>query len=90
MASVALVLGAGGLTGGAWTCGVLGALDEVVGWDARDAELIVGTSAGARVGATLRLGFSPADHHAGASGAQLAQGYQVVLFLLRQSRHEPG
>lgn len=96
MASVALVLGAGGLTGGAWTCGVLGALDEVVGWDARDAELIVGTSAGARVGATLRLGFSPADHHAGArfeplsvEGALLAAGSDPAVRVLPRPEPRP-
>ena len=72
MASVALVLGAGGLTGGAWLCGVLHALHDVADWDARDADLVIGTSAGARVGATLRLGFSAADHYAGARSQPLS------------------
>lgn len=73
MTSVALVLGAGGLTGGAWLCGVLAALHDATGWDARTADLLVGTSAGARVGATLRHGFSPADHLAGALGEPLSE-----------------
>lgn len=75
MATVALVLGAGGLTGGAWMCGALGALADGAGWDGRDADLVVGTSAGARVGATLRLGISAADHHAGAVGAPFSEDF---------------
>jgi NTE family protein len=58
--SVALVLGAGGLTGQAFHAGVLSALADA-GWDARDADVVVGTSAGAAAGAYLRLGLAPAD-----------------------------
>ncbi|HWH33686.1 MAG TPA: patatin-like phospholipase family protein, partial [Acidimicrobiales bacterium] len=58
---VALVLGGGGLVGHAWHVGVLAALWEVTGWDARRAQLIVGTSAGAVVAAELRAGIHPAD-----------------------------
>jgi NTE family protein len=78
MATVALVLGAGGLTGGAWMCGALGALADVAGWDARRADLVVGTSAGARVGATLRLGISATDHHAGAVGAPFSDEFHAL------------
>lgn len=63
MSTVALVLGAGGIVGASWHAGALAALAEA-GWDARRADLIVGTSAGAHTGATLRLGLSPADHFA--------------------------
>jgi len=63
VSSVALVLGAGGLVGAAYHAGALAALADA-GWDARRAELIVGTSAGAHTGATLRLGLPPADHFA--------------------------
>jgi NTE family protein len=56
---VALVLGAGGAAGHAFHVGVLRALDEACGWDARDADLIVGTSAGAQVAALLRAGVGP-------------------------------
>jgi NTE family protein len=59
---VGLVLGAGG---GWWdtpiTPGVLAALERDLGWDARDAEVIVGTSAGALTGALLRVGVGPED-----------------------------
>ncbi len=65
--STALVLGAGGLTGGAFHAGVLqGLLDE--GWDAADADLIVGTSAGSSTGATLRAGIPVTDHYADQTG----------------------
>jgi NTE family protein len=50
---VGLVLGAGGVTGDAFHRGVLGALHET-GFDARAADVIVGTSAGSAVGASLR------------------------------------
>lgn len=57
---VGLVLGAGGPVGHAFHSGVLAALHER-GWDARRADVIIGTSAGAQVGALLRAGVSPAD-----------------------------
>ena len=58
---VGLVLGAGGLVGQAYQAGVLAALQVDLGWDARGAELVVGTSAGSLTGAMLRLGASPFD-----------------------------
>jgi NTE family protein len=58
---IGLVLGAGGLTGQAFHAGVLSALAEATGWDPRHASVIVGTSAGAGVGAYLRLGLSGDD-----------------------------
>lgn len=60
-ARIGLVLGAGGATGGAFHAGVLSALAAFVGWDARDAEIIVGTSAGSVAGAALRAGMSADD-----------------------------
>jgi NTE family protein len=61
---VVLVLGAGGAAGHAFHAGVLYALVEACGWDARDADLIVGTSAGAQVAALLRAGVSPKELYA--------------------------
>lgn len=61
MPGVALVLGGGGLVGHAWHVGVLAGLADGIGWDARGAQLIVGTSAGAVVGAELRAGLAPRD-----------------------------
>lgn len=56
-----LVLGAGGLVGMAYIAGVLYALDQEAGLSVNDADLIVGTSAGAVVGAYLRAGWTPED-----------------------------
>lgn len=61
MAGVALVLGGGGLVGHAWHVGVLAGLFDATGWDARRAELVVGTSAGAVAGAELRAGLHPRE-----------------------------
>jgi NTE family protein len=55
---VTLVLGAGGPVGQAFHAGVMRALVDGCGWDARHADLIVGTSAGAQVGALIRRGWS--------------------------------
>lgn len=53
-----LVLGAGGALGASWTVGALTALQESIGWDARDADLLVGTSAGSIAAAFLASGVS--------------------------------
>jgi NTE family protein len=57
---VGLVLGAGGVLGGAWLVGALVALNRVTGWDPREADCLVGTSAGAVFAALLAGGVSPA------------------------------
>lgn len=54
-----LVLGAGGVLGGAWLTGGLQALATETGWDPASAELIVGTSAGSMVGALVAAGLPP-------------------------------
>ncbi|MFF6777384.1 patatin-like phospholipase family protein [Streptomyces sp. NPDC012637] len=54
----ALVLGSGGLTGAGWTVGVLWGLAEG-GADLTEADLVVGSSAGAVVGAQLASGAFP-------------------------------
>jgi NTE family protein len=71
MATVGLVLGAGGVVGGAYHAGALAALAEA-GWDARGADLIVGTSAGAISAAALRAGLGPADQLARMTGTRLS------------------
>ena len=57
---IGLVLGAGGITGFAYHSGVLSAIGRLTGWDARTAEVIIGTSAGSGFGAMLRGGV-PVD-----------------------------
>ncbi|CAB4881400.1 MAG: patatin-like phospholipase family protein [Actinobacteria bacterium] len=53
-----IVLGGGGVLGGTWAVGALLALDEVFGFDARAADVLVGTSAGSVLAAMLGAGVS--------------------------------
>jgi predicted acylesterase/phospholipase RssA len=58
----ALVLAGGGLTGAVYEIGALRAIDELlVGRDVRSFDIIVGTSAGALVGAMLAKGITPGE-----------------------------
>jgi len=61
MARTGLVLGAGGMVGQAYHAGVLAALEQHVGWDPREADIIVGSSAGSITGVALRLGVAASD-----------------------------
>ena len=56
---IGLVLGAGGVLGGAWHVGALAALAEETGWDPGSAEYVVGTSAGSMISALLCAGIPP-------------------------------
>jgi NTE family protein len=58
---VGLVLGGGGAVGAAYHAGALAALEHDLGWDARRATVILGTSAGSLVGVLLRLGVPASD-----------------------------
>ena len=53
---VGLVLGAGGIQGGAWLTGALHALATETGWDPMEATRIVGTSAGSMIGSIVASG----------------------------------
>ena len=53
---VGLVLGAGGIQGGAWLTGGLHALATETGWDPMEADHIVGTSAGSMIAAIVAGG----------------------------------
>ena len=67
---VGLVLGAGGVLGGAWLTGGLAALAEETGWDPGTADYIVGTSAGSVIGSLVAAGVPPwfmVAHSAGES-----------------------
>jgi NTE family protein len=70
---VGVVLGAGGVIGQAYHSGVLAALAERTGFDPREAEVVVGTSAGSITGTLLRLGVSPRDLAAWTLRAPLAE-----------------
>ena len=74
---VGVVLGAGGLVGQAFHLGVLSALHEQ-GFDAREADVLVGTSAGSLVAAGLRGGLSAPDLAAELTGEELsAEGRRI-------------
>lgn len=67
MPRIGLVLGAGGTAGQAFHAGVLTALADA-GWDARSAEVVVGTSAGSIAAAMLRAGVAPSALRSPGSG----------------------
>jgi NTE family protein len=56
---VGLVLGAGGVLGGAWLTGSLHALARESGWDPAAADHLVGTSAGSMIATLLAAGVPP-------------------------------
>lgn len=56
MSSVGLVLGGGGITGASYHFGTLFALQMSTGWDAKDADVVIGTSSGAFIAALVRGG----------------------------------
>jgi len=56
---VGLVLGAGGVQGGAWLTGGVDALATLTGWDPASADYLVGTSAGSMIGTLLAAGVPP-------------------------------
>src|SRR5437588_4440569 len=56
---VGLVLGAGGVLGGAWLTGALHAVASETGWEPGSADYIVGTSAGSMIGALVASGVPP-------------------------------
>ena len=77
--SVGLVLSAGGAAAEAWHAGVVRALQEVTGWDARSADLILGTSAGAITGLCLRAGIPPTDLYAHRRGEPVSDEGQAII-----------
>ena len=76
---IGLVLGAGGVAGGAFHAGVLAALHDATGWDPRTASVIVGTSAGSIAGMALRGGLSAADSLARAQDRKLSPEGEHLL-----------
>src|SRR5579871_3062014 len=58
---VGLVLGAGGVLGGAWLAGGLAALAEATGWDPVSASHLVGTSAGSVFAALTACNHAPSE-----------------------------
>lgn len=54
----ALVIGCGGVAGGAWTIAMLDSLSRATGWDPRTADILMGTSSGSVVVSLLGGGVS--------------------------------
>lgn len=79
MPRVGLVLGAGGLTGTAFHAGVLTALADEIGWDARGADVVVGTSAGSTAAALMRSGFPPRDYVPRVVGLPMSEEGAAIL-----------
>jgi len=70
-----LVLGCGGTLGMSWTLATLHALEQEGGWDAREAAVILGTSAGAELACLLGGGAAVADLLAAQQGDPRAPGW---------------
>jgi NTE family protein len=79
VSTVGLVLGAGGVVGQAYHAGVLCAIEREWGFDARQADIIVGSSAGSVTGTLLRMGVSPNDLAALAYGSPLSPPGAALL-----------
>lgn len=67
------------MAGVAFHSGVLAALAQSTGWDARQAALIVGTSAGSVTASGLRAGLSPDDQWARVRGTSLSAEGAALL-----------
>ncbi|MBF6184729.1 MULTISPECIES: patatin-like phospholipase family protein [Nocardia] len=81
----ALAIGCGGTLGFAWTVVALRAVEQALDWDARTAEVLLGTSAGAELVAALGAGRTPRDLLAALDGTPDADP-----MLLRHFAFHPG
>jgi NTE family protein len=87
---VTLVLGAGGVVGHAWHVGVLAGVLEGMDWDARQADVVIGTSAGSMVSALLRAGIGPVDLVARAVGDRVSTEARRILEAAGMAGPPPG
>lgn len=69
-----IVLGGGGVLGGTWAVGALCALEELRGFRANDAEVIVGTSAGSVLASMLGCGVTPGQLRQHYRGEPITEG----------------
>ncbi len=89
MARIGLVLGAGGAVGEGFHVGALAAIAEATGFDPRSCEVVVGTSAGSVVAASLRAGLSATDLFARVTGRPLSPAGRAFLESLPTSSNKP-
>lgn len=87
---IGLVLAAGGSVGVAYHGGVLSALEEATGWDPRQADLLIGTSAGSLTSAVLRAGVPARDLAAISEGTPLSEEGERLAAVGRPHRPRPG
>jgi NTE family protein len=81
---ITLVLGSGGPVGHAFHAGALRAIARALSWDPRRADLVLGTSAGAQVGALLRAGMSADDLCARVTGEPMSdEGTSIAAHYTR-------
>ncbi len=81
---VTLVLGGGWILGGSFHAGVILALRDALGIDARHAATVVGTSSGAVATALIGAGVSPEDLYRREHGLALSEEGQELLGRVRR------
>lgn len=86
MSSVGLVLGGGGITGAAYEFAALMAIRMATGWNPDDAEIIVGTSAGATVAAVARAERLEIEVLTGGDRSRSEYAEHISGYLLRRTR----
>jgi NTE family protein len=80
------VLGGGGITGAAYEFAALMAIRMATGWNANDAEIIIGTSAGATVAGVARAERLTIDALTGGDHSRAEYVEHMSGFLLRRCR----
>lgn len=89
MFSVGLVCSAGGWRGDPWHSGVINQLHTATGWDARSADLMIGTSAGSFTITALRAGIDPVDLAARHEGNPISADGQAIIDRIVTPYQEP-
>ncbi len=86
MSTVGLVLGGGGITGAAYEFAALMAIQMATGWNPDDADIIIGTSAGATVAAVTRANRLSIETLTGGDHSRAEYIGHMNQFLLRRTR----
>lgn len=74
-----LALGGGGVLGAAWMTGALSVVQQRMGWDVRESEVIVGTSAGSVLASLLASGIEVETMVAHQRGLPMPQEQQIAF-----------